>query len=68
MTQHDVNIAPLAKGASVVDGQNLVMSMVAKTYRYLEEEEIEAIAAANKKGKKGKKKGKKGKKKKGKKK
>jgi type IV pilus assembly protein PilO len=58
VTQHDVNIAPLSKGkgASVVDGQNLVMSMVAKTYRYLEEEEIEAAAAARSKGKKGKKK------------
>jgi len=56
VTQHDVNIAPLAKGASVVDGQNLVMSMVAKTYRYLEEEEIEAAAAAKKKGRKGKRK------------
>jgi type IV pilus assembly protein PilO len=55
VTQHDVNIAPLKQGGTVVDGQNLVMSMVAKTYRYLEEEEIEAAAAA-KKGKKGKRK------------
>lgn len=55
VTQHDVNIAPLKQGGAVVDGQNLVMSMVAKTYRYLEEEEIEAAAAA-KKGKKGKRK------------
>lgn len=56
VTQHDVNIAPLSKGKNVVGGEDLVMSMVAKTYRYLEEEEIEAIAAENKKGKKGKKK------------
>lgn len=56
VTQHDVNIAPLKQGGAVVDGQNLVMSMVAKTYRYLEEEEIEAAAEAKKKGKKGKRK------------
>jgi type IV pilus assembly protein PilO len=56
VTQHDVNIAPLSKGGKAVGGENLVMSMVAKTYRYLEEEEIQAIAAASKKGKKGKKK------------
>ena len=67
VTQHDVNIAPLTKGASAVGGENLVMSMVAKTYRYLEEDEIEAVAAAKEKGKKGKRKRKR-KKKKGKKK
>jgi type IV pilus assembly protein PilO len=71
VTQHDVNIAPLSKGkkatgGGVIGGENLVMSMVAKTYRYLEEEEIEAAAAAKTKGKKGKRK--KRKKKKGKKK
>lgn len=69
VTQHDVNIAPLSKGKSknVVGGEDLVMSMVAKTYRYLEEDEIEAAAAAKDKGKKGRKGRKKKKKKKGKK-
>ena len=66
VTQHDINIAPLSKGGKAVGGENLVMSMVAKTYRYLEEEEIEAAAAAKSKGKKGKRK--RNKKKKGKKK
>ncbi|NIP45554.1 MAG: type 4a pilus biogenesis protein PilO [Gammaproteobacteria bacterium] len=56
VTQHDVNIAPVSKGGKAVGGQDLIMSMVAKTYRYLEEEEIEAAAAAKNKGKKGKKK------------
>ena len=56
VTQHDVNIAPVAKGGNAVGGQDLIMSMVAKTYRYLEEEEIEAAAAAKNKGKKGQKK------------
>ena len=49
VTQHDVNMAPKAQGPA--GGNNeLVMNLVAKTYRYLEEEEIEA-AAASKKGK-----------------
>ncbi len=54
VTQHDVNIAPLTSGKSSGDG-DLIMNLVAKTYRYLEEEEIEAAAAAQAKGKKGKK-------------
>jgi type IV pilus assembly protein PilO len=49
VTQHDINMAPTKSG--VIGGEDeLVMNMVAKTYRYLEEEEIEA-AAASKKGK-----------------
>jgi type IV pilus assembly protein PilO len=68
VTQHDVNIAPNSKGKKIVAGEDLLMSMVAKTYRYLEEEEIEAAAAAKEQGKKGRKKGRKKKKKKGKKK
>lgn len=49
VTQHDINMAP--KKSGVIGGnEELVMNMVAKTYRYLEEEEIEA-AAASKKGK-----------------
>jgi type IV pilus assembly protein PilO len=50
VTQHDISIAPLSQG-SVGGDAELVMNMVAKTYRYLEEEEIEAAAAAKKKGK-----------------
>jgi type IV pilus assembly protein PilO len=47
VTQHDVSMAPKNKGA--VGGEDeLVMNMVAKTYRYLEEEEIEAAAASTK--------------------
>jgi len=49
VTQHDVSMAPKNKG-TVGGDDELVMNMVAKTYRYLEEEEIEA-AAASKKGK-----------------
>ena len=49
VTQHDINMAPKSSGAIGGDDE-LVMNMVAKTYRYLEEEEIEA-AAASKKGK-----------------
>jgi type IV pilus assembly protein PilO len=50
VTQHNINIAPLNKG-SVGGDAELVMNMVAKTYRYLEEDEIEAAAATKKKGK-----------------
>jgi type IV pilus assembly protein PilO len=50
VTQHDVNMAPKAGAGAVGGDDTLVMNMVAKTYRYLEEEEIEA-AAASKKGK-----------------
>ncbi len=49
VTQHDINMAP-KKGGAIGGDDELVMNMVAKTYRYLEEEEIEA-AAASKKGK-----------------
>ena len=60
VTQHEVNVAP-RKGQ---DGETLVMSMVAKTYRYMDEEELAARAAAeDSKGKKGRKKKKKKKKK-----
>jgi len=55
VTQHDVNITPVTKGKGKVDtgGEDrLIMNMVAKTYRYLEEEEIEAAKAAKAKGKK----------------
>lgn len=57
VTQHDVNIAP-RKGDT---GDTLVMSMVAKTYRYMDDDEIAARAAAaeEKSGKKGRKKKKK---------
>ncbi len=49
VTQHDVNMTPKTAGA-IGAGDELVMNMIAKTYRYLEEEEIEA-AATSKKGK-----------------
>ncbi len=48
VTQHDVNMTP-KPGGTVGGGDELVMNMIAKTYRYLEEEEIEAAAAAKKK-------------------
>jgi type IV pilus assembly protein PilO len=49
VTQHNVTMIPKNTGA--VGGENeLVMNVIAKTYRYLEEEEIEA-AAGSKKGK-----------------
>ena len=50
VTQHDISIVPRNKGGVGGGNAELVMDMVAKTYRYLEEEEIEA-AAASKKGK-----------------
>ena len=55
VTQHDVNISPVVKGGKATGGDDkLLMNMVAKTYRYLEEEEIEAARAAKEKNKKGK--------------
>jgi type IV pilus assembly protein PilO len=50
VTQHDVNMAPKTAG-TIGAGDELVMNMIAKTYRYLEEEEIEAAATSKKKGK-----------------
>ena len=47
VTQHDISITPMNKGNLGGDAE-LVMNMIAKTYRYLEEEEIEAAAAAKK--------------------
>lgn len=59
VTQHEVAIAP-RKGR---DGETLVMNMVAKTYRYMDEQELAARAEAeyakSKKGRKKKKKKKK---------
>lgn len=51
VTQHDINMAPTNRSGTIGEGDELVMNMVAKTYRYLEEEEIEAAAASKKKGK-----------------
>jgi type IV pilus assembly protein PilO len=51
VTQHDINMAPTNKSGTIGESDELVMNMVAKTYRYLEEEEIEAAAASKKKGK-----------------
>jgi type IV pilus assembly protein PilO len=50
VTQHDVNMTPKNSG-TIGSGDELVMNMIAKTYRYLEEEEIEAAATSKKKGK-----------------
>ena len=50
VTQHDVNMTPKTAGTIGADDE-LVMNMIAKTYRYLEEEEIEAAATSKKKGK-----------------
>ena len=54
VTQHEVNMAP--RKGSGDEGEVLVMNMVAKTYRYMDEEEIaaraEAEAAKSKKGRK----------------
>jgi type IV pilus assembly protein PilO len=47
VTQHDISIAPMSKGNLGGDAE-LVMNMIAKTYRYLEEDEIEAAASAKK--------------------
>ncbi len=50
VTQHDVNMTP--KNAGTIGAEDeLIMNMIAKTYRYLEEEEIEAAATSKKKGK-----------------
>lgn len=47
VTQHDLNMAPA--GSDTSDGQpKLRMDMVAKTYRYLDEEEIAEEAEKNK--------------------
>ena len=48
VTQHDVSITPVS--TSDPANQQLIMNMVAKTYRYLEEDEIEAAAKQQKKG------------------
>lgn len=50
VTQHDVNMISKS-GGTIGANDELVMNMIAKTYRYLEEEEIEAAATSKKKGK-----------------
>jgi type IV pilus assembly protein PilO len=50
VTQHDVNMTSKG-GGSIGANDELVMNMIAKTYRYLEEDEIEAAASSKKKGK-----------------
>jgi type IV pilus assembly protein PilO len=50
VTQHDVNMTPKSSGTIGAEDE-LIMNMIAKTYRYLEEEEIEAAATSKKKGK-----------------
>lgn len=58
VTQHNISIKPQKKGEDL-----LIMEATAKTYRYLDEEEIAEAAGQGNKGKKGRK-GRKGKKKK----
>jgi len=50
VTQHDISMNLVNKG-SEGDSVELAMNMIAKTYRYLEEQEIEAAAVAKKQGK-----------------
>lgn len=50
VTQHDINMVSKS-GGTIGAKDELVMNMIAKTYRYLEEEEIEAAATSKKKGK-----------------
>ncbi len=50
VTQHDVSMTSKSGGTIGADDE-LVMNMIAKTYRYLEEEEIEEAATSKKKGK-----------------
>lgn len=54
VTQHDVTITPGPEqdGARADSGKQLAMTMTAKTYRYLEEDEIQELQAATKKGRK----------------
>lgn len=54
VTQHDLQFAPLSKEPTKTDRATpLSLNMVAKTYRYLDKEELEAQASKGKKGKKG---------------
>jgi type IV pilus assembly protein PilO len=46
VTLHDVDIAPLSGAASY---DNLQMELTAKTYRYLDDEEVEAVEAERRK-------------------
>ncbi len=58
VTQHDIAITPGPKDEDSGDGERqLAMTMTAKTYRYLEEDEIRQLADAKKSKKKKKKKG-----------
>ena len=59
VTQHNIRLNPYSKSAaesSSSEETNLRMQMVARTYRYLDEEEIAAAEAEKNKGKKGKRK------------
>jgi len=55
VTQHNIEITPVTKGGKAGPGQDqLVMDMVARTYRYLDEDEIAAREAEAQKNRKGK--------------
>jgi type IV pilus assembly protein PilO len=61
VTLHDIQISPASKKDSGND--ELILNLTAKTYRYMDEEEVmksDAEKRSKKKGKKGKKKGKRG--------
>ncbi|MCP3999864.1 MAG: type 4a pilus biogenesis protein PilO [Gammaproteobacteria bacterium] len=57
VTLHDIQIIPASKDAS---NDELILTVVAKTYRYMDEEEVMKFEAEGKKGRKGKKKRKRG--------
>ena len=60
VTLHDIQISPASKDSS---NDDLILNVTAKTYRYMDEEEVmksEAEKRSDKKGRKGKKKGKRG--------
>ena len=48
VTQHNIAMAPIVKSADVGGKPKQRMKLVAKTYRYLDEEEIEKEAVKNK--------------------
>jgi type IV pilus assembly protein PilO len=54
VTLHDIEIVPAAKDRNGASSEELTLNVTAKTYRYLDEDEL--ASAGNDKGKKGKKK------------
>jgi type IV pilus assembly protein PilO len=54
VTLHDIEIVPASKDRNGADSEELTLNVTAKTYRYLDEDEL--ASGGNDKGKKGKKK------------